>query len=392
MYYDVPLTLGIEEEYQIVDPSDRNLHSYIQKFLEKGKHVLPEGQLKPEFMQSQVEVGSQVCRNASEVRTELKRLRGSVNQIARENNLRIVAASTHPFAVWSEQSVTDAERYYKLLDNLRGVAQQLLIFGMHIHVGFGDAPHQKELLIEVMNQLRYFLPHLLALSTSSPFWQSKDTGLKSYRSVIFEMLPRTGIPQNFRSWSEYMEFIQLLNKVGSFGAKSKSIDVAVDATQLWWDVRPHPRFNTLEVRICDICTNLEDAVCISALLQAIVAKLLKLRRYNQSWRNYRRHHINENKWRALRFGIDGKLIDFGISDEVPFHQLGMELLEFVDDVVDELQSRNEVNHLRVILNRGTSADRQLRVFRSAIEAGASETEACHAVMDWLIDETVANVN
>lgn len=389
MYLDVPLTLGIEEEYQIIHPDSRDLHSYIQQFLEQSKHILPSGQVKPEFMQSQVEVGSQVCHNVQDIRKEIVRLRSSVVQIAEQNGLRIAAASTHPFATWSEQHVTDAERYYKLLDNLRGVAQQLLIFGMHVHIGFGDSPSQRELLIQVMNQLRYFLPHLLALTTSSPFWQGKDTGLKSYRSVIFEMLPRTGIPQTFRAWSEYYEFIELLDKVGAFGATSKSPDMPIDATQIWWDVRPHPRFNTMEIRICDVCTNLEDAVCIVGLIQALVAKLLLLRQNNLSWRVYRRHHITENKWRALRFGIEGKLIDFGIQAEVPMQQLGWELLEFVDDVLDDLGSRQQVEHLMTIIKRGTSADQQLKIYRKAMENGASEREALQKAVDWIVAETKA---
>lgn len=374
-----PLTLGVEEEYQIIDPETRNLHSYITEFLSQDKQRTSGLNLMPELMQSQVEVGSHICRNAREVRQELIRLRRAVCTLAAENGLQIAAASTHPFAQWEQQQITEGVRYKELLDDMQGLARRLLIFGMHVHVGFGPTPEDKNLMIEIMNQARYFIPHLLALSTSSPFWQGNHTGLKSYRSVVFEMLPRTGIPHSFSSWSEYKEYESVLMKTGAFGKKDP-------VAKIWWDIRPHPRFDTLEFRITDICTTVDEAVCIASLFQAIVAKLVKLRQQNLSWRHYRHMYITENKWRAMRYGIEGKLIDFGIQEERPYHFLMEELLEILDDVVDELGSREEVNYIRTILKNGTSADRQVRVYR---QHGGDENraEALKAVVDNLVQET-----
>ena len=374
-----PLTLGIEEEYQIVDPETRNLHSYISEFISQDEQRPSKLHLKPEFMQSQVEVGSHICRNIKEVRAEIKRLRRAVFEMAEHNGLEIAAASTHPFARWDEQSITEGVRYKELLDDMQGVARRLLIFGMHVHVGFGAEKDQKDLMIEIMNQARYFIPHILALSTSSPFWHGRNTGLKSYRSVIFESMPRTGIPHSFTSYDEYLHYEETMAKVGSFG---KGDPVA----KIWWDIRPHPRFDTLEFRISDICTSVNDAVCVAATFQAVVAKLLKLREKNMSWRHYRHMHISENKWRAVRYGIDGELIDFGKQESVPFHFLMEELLEILDDVLDELGSRKEVEYIRHILQHGTSADRQLAVYR---QHGGDDNreEALKAVVDHLIKET-----
>lgn len=381
----IPLTLGVEEEYQIIDPKTRNLHAYISELLSQDEQRGSPLALKPEFMQSQVEVGSHVCRNVREVRQELVRLRRNVIDMARENGLAIAAASTHPFANWEEQSITDGVRYKELLDDMQGVARSLLIFGMHVHVGFGhhEYPENRDMMIEIMNQARYFIPHLLALSTSSPFWQGQYTGLQSYRSVIFEMLPRTGIPHSFNSWAEYLEYEKMMAKTGAFG---KGDTVA----KIWWDIRPHPKFDTLEFRISDICTRVDEAVCLAALFQAICAKLLKLRLHNMSWRRYRHIHITENKWRAVRYGIHGNLIDFGRVEEVPFHFLIEELLELIDDVVDELGSRREVEYVREILRHGTSADRQLAVYRQ--HGGDENREAAlQAVVDHLIEDTARGV-
>ncbi len=374
-----PLTIGIEEEYQIIDPVSRNLHSYISDFISKDKASPIKLDLKPEFMQSQVEVGTHVCHNVQEARQEVTRLRRAVTDMAIENGLRIAAASTHPFAKWEEQSITEGVRYKELLDDMQGVAQQLLIFGMHVHVGFGEDMDSKNLMIEIMNQARYFIPHLLALSTSSPFWHGRNTGLKSYRSVIFQAMPRTGIPHSFNSWSEYKNFERTMAKVGSFGK-------ADTRAKIWWDIRPHPVFDTLEFRISDICTKVDECICIASLFQAICAKLIKLRRQNMSWRQYRHVHISENKWRAVRYGISGELIDFGVEESVPFPFLAEEILQLVDDVVDELGSRKEVEYVRTILKNGSSADRQLAVYR---QHGGDENneEALKAVVDHLISET-----
>ncbi|MBK7176237.1 MAG: carboxylate-amine ligase [Candidatus Promineifilaceae bacterium] len=374
-----PLTLGVEEEYQIIDPVSRNLHSYITELMSQDQSRPTSLNIKPEFMQSQVEVGSHVCRNVKEVRTEVVRLRRAVSDMAAENGLAIAAASTHPFARWEEQSITEGVRYKELLDDMQGVARRLLIFGMHVHVGFGNTPESKDLMIEIMNQARYFIPHLLALSTSSPFWHGRSTGLKSYRSVVFEQLPRTGIPHSFTSWAEYKNYEQTLGKVGAFGKSDTR-------AKIWWDIRPHPIFDTLEFRITDICTTVDECVCIAALFQAICAKLLKLRRQNMAWRHYRHMHITENKWRAVRYGINGELIDFGIEEAIPFHFLMEELLELLDDVVDDLGSRKDVEFVRTILKEGTSADRQLAVYRQH-GGDDNNVEALKAVVDNLILET-----
>lgn len=381
-----PLTMGVEEEYQIIDPTTRNLKAYITEFLSQDRQRDISLDLKPEFMQSQVEVGSHVCRNIKEVRQELVRLRRAVIKMADENGVSIAAASTHPFARWDEQSITEGERYQELLDDMQGVAKRLLIFGMHVHVGFMPANvtaeqkfEYRELMIEIMNQARYFIPHMLAISTSSPFWHGRNTGLKSYRSVVFESLPRTGIPHSFISWDEFKRYERLLGMVGAFGKKDTN-------AKIWWDIRPHPLFDTLEFRITDICTKIDEAVCIAAIFQAICAKLLKLRKQNMSWRKYRHIHITENKWRAVRYGVNGELVDFGIGESVPFHFLAEELLELLDDVVDELGSRREVEYIRIIMKEGSSADRQLAVYR---KHGGDENreEALKAVVDHLVAET-----
>jgi glutamate---cysteine ligase / carboxylate-amine ligase len=374
-----PLTLGVEEEYQIIDPETRNLHAYISELLSQDERRPSKLNIRPELMQSQVEVGSHVCRNVKELRQEVSRLRREVCLMAKENGLQIAAASTHPFAKWEEQSITEGVRYRELLDDMQRVARGLLIFGMHVHVGFGSRLEDKDLMIEIMNQARYFVPHLLALSTSSPFWHGYDTGLKSYRSVVFEMLPRTGIPHSFSSWAEYKSYESTLGKVGSFG----TVD---PVAKIWWDIRPHSTFDTLEFRIADICTKVDEAICMAALFQAICAKLLKLRKNNMSWRHYRHMHITENKWRALRYGIRGEMIDFGAEKSVPFGTLMDELLELLDDVVDELDSREEVEYVRTILAEGASADRQVATYR-AHGGDESRQEALKAVVDRLVTET-----
>jgi glutamate---cysteine ligase / carboxylate-amine ligase len=374
-----PLTIGVEEEYQIIDPVTRNLHSYISEFLSQDRTRPTSLDLKPELMQSQVEVGTRVCRNIKEIRQEVVRLRRAVCEMGDENGLKIAAASTHPFARWEEQAITEGTRYKELLDDMQGVARRLLIFGMHVHVGFGPDLESKNLMMEIMNQARYFIPHLLALSTSSPFWHGRNTGLKSYRSVVFESLPRTGIPHSFTSWHEYKSYEQTLEKVGAFGKSDRR-------AKIWWDIRPHPIFDTLEFRISDICTRVDECICIAALFQAICAKLLKLRRQNMSWRHYRHMQITENKWRAMRYGIHGELIDFGIEESVPFSALMEELLELLDDVVDDLGSREEVAYVHTILRNGSSADRQVAVYQ-AHGGDENREEALKAVVDSLVVET-----
>jgi carboxylate-amine ligase len=362
-------TIGVEEEYQIVDPVTRELKSHVSAMMEEGGRVLGE-QLKPEMHQSVIEVGTDICANVKEARADVGRLRATVAQLARKNDLRIVAASTHPFSDWQKQDITDRERYHMIVEDLQDVARGNLIFGLHVHIGIPN----KDLAVELMNEARYFLPHILALTTSSPFWVGRKTGLKSTRCSIFKQFPRTGVPDEFRSYSHFESYVDTLVRTGC-------ID---DGKRIWWDVRPHAYFNTIEFRICDLPTNIDDTIAVVALIQAIVAKLYTLRSKNMGFRVYPRQLIEENKWRAYRYGLDGKLIDFGQQTELPARVLIQELLEFVDDVVDELGSREEINHIHTILQRGTSADRQLEIFR--------ETNDLKAVVDWLIEETVGGVD
>ena len=358
------LTIGIEEEYQIIDPATRELRSYVQRFLEQSQTVLPN-QVRPEFLQSQVEAGTHICRSIKEARRELIHMRRSICELAEREGLWVAAAGTHPFSSWTRQEVSPFGRYPELARFLQEVGRQLLIFGMHVHIGIED----RELLIDVMNQLRYFLPHLLALSTSSPFWQGRDTGLKSYRSVVFEALPRAGIPQQFSSYTAYRDYVDTLLATGTL----------YEPTHIWWDVRPSEKFPTLEIRIPDMCTRVEETLCLAALVQAIVAKLVQLRQGNQTWRVYRKNLLDENKWRAVRYGISEKLIDFGKRKEVVFLLLAEELLAWVDDVVDELGSRAEVEYVHTILSHGTSADRQLATYHREMDL--------RAVVDQVVAET-----
>ncbi len=365
---DVPrLTIGIEEEFQIVD-AEGQLKSHIETLLAAAGGRFGD-QLKREMMQSVVEAGTKICADISEARDEIATLRGSIAALLRPAGLRIASAGTHPFSHWQDQEVTEHERYKILEEELQDVIRELLIFGLHVHVGIPD----RELRIEVMNEARYFLPHLLAISTSSPFWLTRITGLKSYRQIIWQRFPRTGVPPEFTSWDDYENFVELL-------VKTKCID---DGRKIWWDLRPHVVFPTIEFRVCDAATRVEETLCIAGLIQAICAKLLVLRARNQGFRRYAPSLIQENKWRAVRGGMDAKLIDFGKQTEVPMRDLAVELLEFVDDVVDALGSRREVEYLQTIVRDGTSADRQLRAFAASGHL--------HAVVDHIAEETIAGV-
>ena len=362
------LTLGIEEEYQIIDPETRELKSYITEILSGGSMILDE--VKPELHQSMVEIGSRVCRTPQELRGELVRLRGMVMDLAGKNGLVIAAAGTHPFSLWTKQEITPLERYIGVLQDLQDLAQQLLIFGTHIHIGIED----RDFMIEAMNVSRYLLPHVLALSTSSPFWQARRTGLKSYRSIVFRNFPRTGVPPILSSYSDYEELLGVLVNTGCVPNGSK----------IWWDARPHHAYPTLEFRVCDVCTRVEEAVCLASILQAIVAKIWKLRRDNLTFRLYPLALIEENKWRAVRFGLDGNMIDFGKEKEQPARELITEMLEwFVDDVVDELGSRKEVEYAFEIMRGGSSADRQLATY--------DRTGDLRGVVDKLVSETAEGV-
>ncbi len=362
-------TIGIEEEYQTVDPLSRDLRSHIHaEIIEKGKLLLQE-RVKSEMHQSVVEVGTSVCGGIKETKEEIKKLRRDMITLAKENGLRLASAATHPFADWRTQEITPGERYKNIVEDMQLVARANLIFGLHVHIGVED----RETAIHMMNHARYFLPHILALSTNSPFWLGMDTGLKSYRCKVFDKFPRTNIPDYFPSWGEYENFIKLL-------IKTKCID---NAKKIWWDLRPHPFFDTLEFRVADIPMRLDETIALAALIQATIAKLYKLYSANQGFRLYRRALIMENKWRAARYGLDGKLVDFGKQKEVSARDLVMEYLEFVDDVVDELDSREELNYIHKILEMGTGADRQLRVFR--------ETGDLKKVVDYIIEETEVGV-
>ena len=358
------LTIGIEEEYQIIDPESRELRSYITEILDGERMILE--QVKPELHQSIVEVGTTVCRSPADTRVELVKLRRALIEHVEKSGLRVAAAGTHPFSSWMAQEITPLERYLGVKSDMAELAQQLLIFGTHVHIGIED----REFLIDAMNAARYILPHVLALSTSSPFWMGRNTGLKSYRSVIFRNFPRSGVPRVFRSYSDYTNLVETL-------VRTRCIP---DGSKIWWDVRPHHAYPTLEFRVCDVCTRVEETVCIGAIFQAVIAKLWKLRRDNMSFRVYPADLIEENKWRTVRWGLDGKLVDLGKQQELAARALVREVVEwFIDDVVDELGSRAEVEYAFKILDGGTSADRQLAVYE--------RTGDLKAVVDHLIEET-----
>jgi len=362
-------TIGIEEEYQTIDPETRDLRSHIQvELLEKGKMVLQE-RVKAEMHQSVVEVGTGICKNIKEAKAEVKDLRRNIIRLARENGLRVASVATHPFSDWRTQEIHPDQRYKDIVEDMQLVARANLIFGLHVHVGIED----RETLIHLMNHARYFVPHLLALSSNSPFWLGMDTGLKSYRCKVFDKFPRTNLPDYFPSWGEYENYVKLL-------VKTNCID---NAKKIWWDIRPHPFFNTIEFRVCDIPMRADESIALAALIQATVVKLHKLFSANQGFRLYRRALIMENKWRASRYGLEGKLIDFGKQTEVPARDLVLEYLDFVDDVVDELDSREEIEYIHNILETGSGADRQLRVF--------AETGDLKKVVDYIIEETQAGL-
>jgi carboxylate-amine ligase len=357
-------TLGIEEEFQTIDPVTRNLRSHMSKLVEDGKITLKE-RVKAEMHQAVVEVGTNICHNIQEAREEVTYLRKMILDLAEKQNLQVAAAGTHPFADWVEQLITPDPRYDEIIDEMRDVARGNLIFGLHVHVGIETRNEG----IQIMNAVRYFLPHIYALSTNSPFWCGRNTGFKSYRSKVFDKFPRTGIPDFFSSASEYDEYVNLL-------VKTKCID---NGKKIWWDIRVHPFFNTIEFRMCDVPMRTDETICLAAIMQALVAKIHKLHRMNLSFRPYHRMLINENKWRAARYGIQGKLIDFGKQEEVEYKILVAELLEFIDDVVDELGSRKEIDYIHQIMEMGTGADRQLAVFE--------ETGDLNAVVDYIVAET-----
>lgn len=370
-------TVGIEEEYFVVDRATRDLVPDMPDGLLEACQEVAEGMVSPEFIRSQIEIGTPVAASVTEAAAHVGRLRRDISSVVGEYGLAIISASTHPFADWGTQRHTDKDRYNVLAQALQGVVRRLLICGMHVHVGIEDPDTR----IDLMNQAVYFLPHILALSTSSPFWYGEDTGLKSYRTAVFRSLPRTGLPDEFGDWATYQRHAAALIDTG----------VIEDATRLWWDVRPSARYPTLEMRSSDVCTRVDDAATIAAVFVSVLAMLFRLRLDNQRWRLYSRMLINENVWRAQRYGASESLIDFGRGALVPMADLVEEIVAVVGPDAAELGCGAEVAHAREILRRGTSADRQLAVYRTALDAGADQREALVEVVDFLIEETVAGL-
>jgi carboxylate-amine ligase len=366
-------SIGVEEEYLLVDKSTRDLVADPPDDILRECEELLQGQVSPEFMRAQIEVGTRVCHSVEEARWDLARLRSVIAEVTGRYGLAPIAASTHPYARWLDQKHTERERYDTLSSEMQAAARRLLICGMHVHVGIED----NELRIDLMNQFSYFVPHLLALSCSSPFWEGENTGLKSYRLTVFDALPRTGLPERFASWAEYRRHVGVMINAG----------LIEDATKIWWDLRPSDRYPTLEVRIADVCTRLDDAVTIAALVVCILRMLYRLRCENQRWRLYAPMLLMENRWRAMRYSFDEGLIDLAKGEVVPHAQLVDELLEIVHKDAEELGCAADVERARDILARGTSAHRQIRTFETALSNGASEDEALQAVVDLLVEET-----
>lgn len=359
-------TLGVEEEFMVIDPTTRELTSHDQKIVDSAQRFLQD-QVKAEMHQAVVEVGTKICRDTAEARSEVSKLRLLVANVAGDMGLAIGASGTHPFSRWERQLITAHPRYDEIVDELQDAARSNLIFGLHVHVGIQN----REMAIHIANQVRYFLPHVYALSTNSPFWEGRNTGYKSFRTKVFDKFPRTGIPDIFNSIEDYDNYVKLL-------IKTNCID---NAKKIWWDLRVHPFFETIEFRICDCPMLVNETIAITAIFQALCAKLYKLRTHNMSFMPYSRALINENKWRAARYGIDGKMIDFGKEMEVNTRALILELLDFIDDVVDDLGSRDDLNYVHKILEQGSGADRQLAVFQ--------ETRDMSQLVDYIVASTLS---
>jgi glutamate---cysteine ligase / carboxylate-amine ligase len=369
------ISIGIEEEYLLVDAESRSLASRPPgEFMARCKELLGS-RVTHEFLQSQVEIGTGVCRTVADARVELLELRQAVAAAAEAFGMRMIASSTHPWAHWKEQEPVDMERYRILGAEHRTLARRMAICGMHVHAGIEDP----NLRVDLMSQVSYFMPHLLALSTSSPFWEGHDTGLKAFRPIIIGDLPRSGLPEVFDSWNDWQEMLDDLSATG----------MVTDPSKIWWDLRPSARHPTLEIRICDICTWLEDGLTIAALYQSILKLLCHLRESNQRWRQYRRILILENKWRAQRYGVEAELGDFGRRVTVPFPELMDELVELLRPHAEALDCVAEVEHARTIARRGTSADHQLKVYNDALSRGAGDHEAQVAIVDWLVEQSAA---
>jgi glutamate---cysteine ligase / carboxylate-amine ligase len=370
-------TLGLEEEYLLVDRATRDIvPSPPEEMLEACQAQAP-GRIHPEFLRCQIEVGTPVCTSLAQARAELAALRSLVAGVADQHGLAPIAASTHPFAAWEPQKHTNRDRYNMLARDLGAPARRLMICGMHVHIGIED----DDLRIDLMNQVRYFLPHLLALSTSSPFWRGRDMERRSYRLSVWHELPRTGMPASFQSFGEYQSHVGALVDAG----------VIEDASKLWWDIRPSSRFPTLEMRITDICTRLDDAVTVAALYRCLLRMLWRLKLRNVTWRPYKNMLIEENRWRAQRYGLDSGLVDFGQGRIVPYSDLLEEIIDLTREDAAHFGCVAEVERARDILARGTSAHRQVAIYQEALENGATGWEALHKVVDWLAEETMVGV-
>jgi len=367
-------TIGIEEEYKLVDRKTRNLISQVPETMLPECKARLKDQVSPEFLQCQIEVGTKVCKNLTEARSDLAYLRRTVAEVASEHGLAIVAASTHPFGRPSQVEPTPKDRYDQLAYDLQEVVRQLVISGMHIHVGIED----DDLRTDLMSQVSYILPHILALSTSSPFWRGRDTGLKSYRIAIWDGMPRTGLPEYFESFGEYQRHIEVLVNAG----------VIEDATKIWWDIRPSDRYPTLEMRVSDVCTRMDDATAVAAFYLCWLRMLFRLRLSNQRWRRYSNFLINENRWRAHRYGIDEGLLDFGRGEIVPFTELADEVMELLQEDAEYFNCLGELRHIKNIIEHGTSAHRQVAAYRSALNSNKDHDEALRLVVDHLIEETL----
>ena len=375
IYKEPSFTIGVEEEYLLVNCETRDLVTDMPESMIEDCEAEMEatGQVSPEFLRAQIEVGTKVCESIAEVRTELARMRNCVSKVAERHGCAPIAASTHPFARWLDQRHTDKARYDSLGRELQAAARRLLICGMHVHVGIED----EETRIDLMGQFAYFLPHLLALSCSSPFWEGENTGLKSFRLTVFDALPRTGMPETFASWADYARHIEVMVDAG----------LIEDGTKIWWDVRPSARYPTLETRVMDVCTRIEDAICLAAINVCLLRMLYRLRRSNQRWRTYARMLLMENRWRAMRYSFDEGLVDLGRGAIVPHSENLGELIELIRDDADALGCTAEVEHAWTILERGTSAHRQVATYERALGAGASQREALEAVVDMLVEES-----
>ena len=374
---DMALTLGVEEEYLVVDPETRDaVANPPEEFFKTCKKALGDS-VTPEFLRCQIEIATPICQNVGDAREYLVNMRGTLDDIARDFDFRLMAASTHPFTTWRKQKPTKAERYAKMDKDLKGAIRRMLICGTHVHVGILD----QELRIDVMNQMRYFLPHMLALSTSSPFWEGDIMGMKSYRLSVFDGMPRTGIPEAMESYGEYERLVRMLTNTG----------VIEDASKIWWDLRPSVRFPTLETRIADMCTRVEDTLAIVAMYQCLTRMLIHLKQRNIKWRNYPALLIAENRWLAQRFGVTGSLIDFGKDTCVPFSELMDELIGFLLQHAQALGCEKELLHTKTIIERGSSACRQLSVFEAARADGKPKKQALKMVVDDLIEGTMEGV-